>query len=150
MRRGLRLVAAFLAAVLVTAAAGSIVQTQINLAALARFDVPLTASLRAATTLQDLVTFGPVMAAIAAAALLPALLVAHAVAKALPPRWRTPILGAAGVAGLWTAFSVMGYFTPMPTLVAAVRGPSGLALVCVTGAFGGFVHARLSRSGVRP
>lgn len=143
MTKALRLALPFGLAVLATALVASVVQTQVNLAALARLGAPLTLSLNAATTAEDLVRFGPVMAAIAGAALLPALFVGLLAAR-FAPRWRTAILGLAGVAGLWTAFAVMGFFTPMPTLVAAVRGAVGLALMCATGLVGGLVFARLT------
>lgn len=140
----LRLTTAFLAAVAATAVLGSLIQTQVNLAALVDLGAPVTAAVRAATTAEDLVRFGPVMAAIAGAALLPAFLVALVVSQVLPA-WRTPIFAAAGVAGLWTAFAVMGFFTPMPTLVAAARGAAGLGLMCAAGLAGGVVFARLTR-----
>ncbi|GBD48652.1 hypothetical protein [Methylopila sp. Yamaguchi] len=143
MTKALRLALPFGLAVLATALVASVVQTQVNLAALALLGAPLTLGLNAATTAEDLVRFGPVMAAIAGAALLPALLVGL-LATRFAPRWRTAILGLAGVAGLWTAFAVMGFFTPMPTLVAAVRGAVGLALMCTTGLVGGLVFARLT------
>lgn len=60
-----------LAATLVTAVFASIVQTQINLAALLALDAPVTLAVRAKLTLEDILRFGPVMAAIAGAALLP-------------------------------------------------------------------------------
>ncbi|GLK80694.1 hypothetical protein [Methylopila turkensis] len=141
----LRPALAFLAATCVTAALASVAQTQLNLAALSALGAPLTPALRALTTAEDLVRFGPVMAAIAAAALLPAFAAAWVVAK-FAPGARLIICAAAGVAGLWVAFAVMGYFTPMPTLVAAARGAVGLALICAAGAAGGLIFARLSRA----
>jgi len=144
-----RLAIAFLAAVLGTAAIGSVVQTQINLAAITGLGVAVPFGPRAATTAQDLLRFGPVMAAIAAAAFLPAFLVAWAAARAIPA-WRRTIFALAGAAGLWAAFALMGFFTPMPTLVAAVRGTAGLAALSATGLVGGFLFAALLSGGPRP
>jgi len=144
MKGVVRTVAAFLAAVLATAALASVAQTQINLAAITGLGVPVPPGLRIATTAQDLARFGPVMAAITAAALLPAFLVAAAVARALPAA-RPAVFALAGAAGLWTAFAAMGWFTPMPTLVAAARGAAGLAILCATGLAGGLVFAALTR-----
>lgn len=119
-------------------------QTQINLAAIEALGPQVPFPLRAVTTGQDLVGFGPMMALIAAGALLPAFAAAEAVSR-LGLRLRPLIYALAGVCGLWAAFTVMGFFTPMPTLVAAVRGAWGLAAVCATGAIGGLVFARLTR-----
>jgi len=144
--------AAFLAAVLATAAAASVVGTQVNLAALTAMGVEVPPGVRARTTAQDLAGFGPFMALIAAAAFLPAflaagsatrLLAARLPAARLRPAWRAAAFALAGAAGLWAAFALMGLVTPMPTLVAAARGPAGLAALCATGLLGGLVFARL-------
>mgnify|MGYP004525836439 CR=1 FL=1 len=136
---------AFASAVLATAALGSAVQTQINLAPIVAMGAPVTAALRAATTAEDLVRFGPVMAAIAAAAFLPAFAAAWFASRALPSVPGPAVFALAGVAGLWAAFALMGFFTPMPTLVAAVRGAAGLAAMSATGLAGGLVFAVLAR-----
>lgn len=145
-----RAIVAFAIAVLSTAVVASIVQTQINLAALSALGAPLTLTIRAVTTLQDVITFGPVMAAIATAALLPAIPAGHAIALAVSSRWRALILAVAGAVGLWTTFSVMGFFTPMPTLVAAVRGSIGHAIMGTTGLVGGLIYANLTKPEALP
>lgn len=134
---------AFLAAVAATAVLGSVVQTQINIAAIESMGLAVPVGLRIATTAEDIVRFGPVMAAIATAAMAPAFFVAG-VFVWLADRSPTILFSIAGVLGLFAAFSAMGYFTPMPTLVAAVRGPFGLAMMCATGFVGGLVFARLA------
>ncbi|MET0266775.1 MAG: hypothetical protein ABW202_14295, partial [Duganella sp.] len=63
----LRSITALLAAALVTALVASIVQSQIVLSHLLELGAPVTASVRAWTTLADLAGFGPVMIAIALA-----------------------------------------------------------------------------------
>lgn len=140
-----RLFVAFLTAVAVTAIAGSVVQTQINIAAIESIGPHVPAALRASVTGQDILRFGPVMAAIAAAALLPAFAVAM-IAIRVAPAWRAAIFALAGIAGLVAAFSVMGLFTPMPTLVAAVRGTAGFLGMSATGAIGGLAFALASRA----
>lgn len=130
----------FALAVLLTAMAASIVQTQVNLAALTALGAPVTPGLRALTTLQDVAFFGPVMAAITAAAFLPAFAVARLVRR-FAPVGAVGLYALAGSAGLWAAFQLMGFFTPMPTLVAAARTPGGLLALALTGAVGGALYA---------
>lgn len=134
---------AFLLAVMATAILASIVQTQINLGRLVDLGAPVSTGVRALTTAQDVAFFGPVMAAITAAAFLPAFLVAGWVSRSLPQA-RMPIFALAGAVSLWTAFEVMGVFTPMPTLVAAARTAGGLMAMAATGLVGGTLFAGLT------
>lgn len=140
----MRLAVAFAVAALATAAVASVVQTQINLAAIDGLGVPTSAATRASVTAQDLARFGPVMAAIAAGALLPAFVAAALVGRMAPPI-RAAAYAAAGVVGLAAAFWIMGFFSPMPTLVAAVRGATGFAAMCATGAIGGWAFAKMTQ-----
>ncbi|RFC63486.1 hypothetical protein DYI37_10685 [Fulvimarina endophytica] len=133
----------FALAVLASAIVASIVQTQFNLAELVRLGAPITPGIRLETTLADILHFGPVMAAIVAAAFLPAFLVAFLVSR-MSPVPRIPLYALAGVAGLFAAFMLMDLFTPMPTLVAAARGPVGLLALTLTGSIGGALFAILS------
>ena len=87
MKSTARYVAAFLAADAVTAAVASIVQTQTILGQLVEFGGPVTASVRAWSTLEDMARFGPVMVGIAVTALLPAVPMGHLVMRAVPPAW---------------------------------------------------------------
>lgn len=139
-----RLVLAFLVAVLATAIPASVLQTQINLSQLVALGAPVTPALRALTTLQDIVFFGPVMAAITVAAFLPAFAGAWAASGALPSA-RVPIHALAGVVALWAAFRLMGFFTPMPTLVAAARDQAGLLALSSTGLIGGALFSYAMR-----
>lgn len=141
----------FITAVLVTAAAASVVQTQINLAALTALGAPVRPGLRALTTLQDIAFFGPVMALITAGAFLPAFAVAHLVRRFVP-LGGAALYALAGAAGLWAAFQLMGFFTPMPTLVAAARTSGGMLALCLTGLVGGalYAYARGGRQLGRP
>lgn len=139
-----RSAAAFLLATVATALLASIVQTQVNLAALAVLGAPISGSVRVTTTLEDIAFFGPVMAAIAAAAFLPAFAVAS-LASRLVPVSRVAMHALAGAAGLAAAFWIMGFFTPMPNLIAALRTATGFLSVCATGFVGGAVFAAASR-----
>lgn len=142
---GAAFIGPFAAAVLCTAAAASIVQTQFNLAALAQIGARIAAQARLLTTLEDLGRFAPVMAAIAAGGLLPALALAHYAARRLQPALRMIVLALAGMAGLLAAFTLLGMVTPMPALVEATAHPAGLFAVCLCGAAGGAVYGRLTR-----
>ncbi len=137
--------AAFLLAVAATAILASIVQTQFNLAAIQALGAPVPAGVRALTTFEDIVRFGPVMAGIAAAAFLPAFLIAALVRRHLPDR---PVVlhAVAGAMGLWVAFFAMGFVTPMPNLIAALRTLPGLLAVVATGLAGGAVFALARRN----
>ena len=141
------LLLAFLLAVLATAIPASIVQTQANLAQLVALGAPVSPEIRALTTLQDIALFGPVMAAITAAAFLPAFGAAWLASKALPGL-RLAIHAAAGALSLWVAFQVMGVFTPMPTFIAAARTQGGVLALSATGFLGGalFAYATSRRS----
>lgn len=149
MKRDLRMtfvtrhIAALLAAAAATGALASILQSQIILGPLAGFGAPVTAALRAWTTLQDLASFGPVMMGIAFAALLPAFVVAHLVLRAAHPAWRSAVFAGAGVAGLWVAFWLMRSVIPMPAM-PGTRGPLGHALMSLTGIAGGLLYARFT------
>ncbi len=82
------------------------------------------------------------MAAITAAAFLPAFSAAWLPSRALPSL-RLPIFAAAGAFSLWAAFAAMGFVTPMPTFIAAARTLGGLLALSMTGLPGGAVFAAL-------
>ena len=138
-----RYIAAFLAAAVATGAIASIVQTQINLGQIIEFGAPVTASIRAWTTLEDLTRFGPVMIGIAVAALLPVVLVGHLVMRTVPPALRLAVFAAATVGGLWVAFWLMRSVIPMPS-IPGTRGQLGHALMSLTGIVGGLLYATLT------
>lgn len=118
----------------------SLVQTQVNLGELTALGAAIPPSLRAWTTLQDLAGFGPVMIGISFAALLPAMLAAHAIGRAAGLARRAPLFAAAAVAGLWAAFWLMLNVIPMPA-IAATRGGLEHALMALSGIAGGLVYA---------
>lgn len=132
-----------LAAAVATGLVASLVQTQVNLGELTVLGASVTPSLRAWTSLQDLAGFGPVMTGIALAALLPAMLVAHAIERLAAIERRSPLFVAAAVAGLWAAFWLMLNVIPMPA-IAATRGAFDHALMALSGIAGGLVYARMT------
>lgn len=143
MKHSTAYIKAFLATAVATGAIASIVQTQINLGQLVELGAPVTISIRTWITLEDLARFGPVMTGIAAAALLPAILLAHFVTRAVQPAWRMAVFVAVSVGGLWVAFWMMRSVIPMPA-IAATRGPLGHALMSFTGIVGGLLYVAMT------
>ena len=135
--------AALLAAAVATGIVASLVQTQVNLGELTALGAVIPPSLRAWTTLQDLAGFGPVMIGISFAALLPAMLAAHAIGRAAGLARRAPLFVVAAVAGMWAAFWLMLNVIPMPA-IAATRGGLEHALMALSGIAGGLVYARMT------
>ena len=138
---------ALLTTLAATGAIACVVQTQINLAQLIELGAQVSPATRAWATLEDLARFGPVMLAIAAAAMVPALMTAQRAAQ----RW-LPTAGVAGRAciyaassgtALWTAFWLMRAVIPMPA-IAATRELSGHVLLSLTGILGGVIYALLT------
>lgn len=137
----LRWLLAWLLAVLVTAAAGSIVQTQLNIARIVELGATVGFGERLNTTLKDLVGFAPVWAIIVAAGLLVALLVAGWLGRKWPPH--APWLHAlAGFTAPLVALLVMEAMLPV-TAVAAARSWNGVFLMSLPGAFGGWLYFRI-------
>ncbi|MFU8821312.1 MAG: hypothetical protein ACNA8G_07100 [Gammaproteobacteria bacterium] len=109
-----RIALAWLGATLVTAATGSIIQTQFNLAAIKATGAPVPFDLRLQTTLQDLVGFAPMLAGIAAvttATLLMNVLLPLTVIGATRSLPGVAALGASGALG----GRVYAWLAPAPT-----------------------------------
>lgn len=134
----------FLVAVLIATGLGSVVQTQFNIAALADLNVDVTWTQRVAMTAHDLVSFTPIYGAMVALALLCALPVAAWCARKWPrgdPWWFL----AAGACGILAAFMSVNALLPMPTFIAATRGPVGLLAMMASAALGSGVFGVLLR-----
>jgi len=132
---------AWLIAVLLTAAVGSVIQTQLNIARIAKLGTPVDLTERLETTLQDLAGFAPAWAIIVAAGLLVALLVAGGLGRKWPrhARWLHAL---AGFAAPLVALMVMEAILPI-TVVAAARSWTGVFLMSVPGALGGWLYFRV-------
>ena len=150
MNRVIRHFSALVFAALTTGAFACVVQTQVNIVHLVRLGAPIGMGVRGWTTLEDLMRFMPVMVAIAAAALVPSLLVGDVACRLFARALRPIVLALAGVAGLWLMFLLMGLVTPMPHLVVATAESGGLAAMCLTGLPGGLVYAQLTRASDLP
>ena len=143
-RRWTSHLAPLLLAWLLAAAWGSVVQTQFNLQALVNLGVDIPAALRAKTTWQDLIAFGPVYAGILAAGWLPALAVAAWLARRWPHH-RSALFAAAAGLGMMAAVRAVDAVAPMPNFIDATRSMTGLLLMAVGAVLAGWVHARLTR-----
>ncbi len=139
-----KLALAFLPAWLLATAWGSLVQTQFNLQALVRLGVEIPFELRALTSAQDLVGFGPVYAGIVLATFLPAFGAAVFLARKWPRqrRWLLPL---AGGVGLVVAMKVVDAVAPMPVFIDATRGIGGLLAMAAGCVVAGWLFERLTR-----
>jgi hypothetical protein len=133
----------WLLAVFATTLAGSIVQTQFNLAQLVALGQPVDIGLRLQTTLLDLARFAPLFGAIVAVGFLMALPLASWLARRGAGRgWLYPL---AGAVALLVALLLMRWLVGL-TPIAAAREPMGMAALVLSGAFGGWVWGIGDRS----
>lgn len=142
--RKLRTAVAWFAAVLVTAAAGSVVQTQFNLAMIQRLGAPVPLTDRVETTLHDLVGFAPTYALLVAAGFLIALPVSGLLAR-FWPAGRMVLHALAGGTAIVGALLMMNALLPV-TVIGAARFPSGVATLALSGMLGGLLFAFWTRS----
>jgi hypothetical protein len=138
----LKFLLAWLAATIVTAASGSVVQTQFNLAAIAALGAPVPFGVRLQTTLHDLAAFAPMLAGIAAGGFLITFVIAGLLAMRWPAR-RTLLYVSAGAAAIAVAILLINAQLPM-TPIGATRALSGVLALAATGGLGGYVFAVLA------
>jgi hypothetical protein len=141
--RKLRTVLAWFAAVVVTAAAGSVTQTQFNLAMIQELGAPVPVGIRFETTFQDLAGFAPTYALLVAAGFLVALPVSGLLAR-LWPLGRVALHALAGGVAIAAALLVMNTLLPA-TIIGATRFPAGIAALSLAGVLGGFLFALWTR-----
>lgn len=134
----LRILVAWLAAVVAATVAGSLIQSQFALAAIGRIHEPVAWRDRLAVYGHDLVHFAPLWGAIVALGLLIAFAVAGWFGR-YRPAWRWTLFPLAGLLAVLTALLVMQAMLPV-TLIAAARSGLGLLLLCLGGALGGAVY----------
>ncbi len=134
---------ALLAAIALTATLGSIVQSQLNLNALAALGLTISASTRWQTALADLLGFAPTWAAIVAGGFLIAFPVAAGLSR-WQPRLRLFWFVLAGAAAILTALLAMRASLGL-TAVAAARSGLGMSLLVASGAVGGWVFCWVRR-----
>ncbi|MCC5854339.1 MAG: hypothetical protein JJU10_01485 [Idiomarina sp.] len=138
-------VSAFVLAVLGASLLGTLVQTQLNLHAIATIGPPISLSERFATTWHDLFNFAPLLIALMVLTFVVAIPIAHGISHFQKRQFTAWCMVAGGV-GLWTMFQLINNVAPMPTLIAATRGWFGTLLMISCGIAGGYLYARLTRS----
>jgi len=138
----------WLLAVLATAALGSIVQTQFNMAAIRALGAPVSLLEQFQATAQDLMGFAPLWAALVAISLLVAFLIAGLLQRLRPSvaAWLYPLAGLAALAAL---IGLLHLVLPM-TPIAATRSIAGSLLMALPGLLGGWLFVRLRDSSASP
>ena len=143
----LRTLIYFILAVLCGSLAGSVIQSQFNLAAISGLGAEIPLPVWFATTLEDIVGFAPLYAGMMAVSLLLGLLAAALCLRWLTPAqratWQVPVYALAGALGIFVAFQAANAAAPMPTLIAATRCVPGTLAMMLSGALGGWIFARL-------
>lgn len=139
MNNKIRVVLAFIFAVLLAGMLGSIFQTQVNLADMRDIGPPISFAQRMANTWHDLTRFAPLYLFIVLPAFLVSFSLAEGVARKVPGhRMFWLVLGA--VSGLAVCFQMVDAVAPMPTLIAATRGLSGTLMMLLAAAIGALVY----------
>jgi hypothetical protein len=134
---------AFVLAVLIAAVLGSLVQTQLALAALGGLGVEIGLGDRLRATGADLLAFAPMYAGVVAAGFLLAFPVA-AVLVWRWPAWQHRLYALAGATAMLSALLLMRELIGL-TPIASARGAIGLSLHALAGAVGGLGFAWLRR-----
>lgn len=132
-----RLSGRFLLAVLVTTLIGTLIQTQINLAALSNIGVDIGWSARLDATGADLLGFTPSFGPIVAIGFLVAFLIAALIARWWP-QGKPVLYPLAGFVAILTAMLLMAAIFKL-TPVAAARSTLGLLALALSGAAGGLL-----------
>jgi hypothetical protein len=104
----------------------------------------ISTPLRIWTTLQDLVSFGPLYAALVAAGWLPALSLAAWLGRRWPAA-RSALLATAAGAGVVATLRAVDAVAPMPVFIDATRSTAGLLGVAAGAVLAGAFYARRTR-----
>jgi glucose/arabinose dehydrogenase len=134
---------AFIVALIVGSVLGSLVQTQFNLQALEALGVEISMETRLETSVQDLINFAPLYAMMFGTSLLFSQGLAAVVVRLAGNAGRLWLYPLAAATGLGLTLAIVNALAPMPTLIAATRGPGGLTAMLVTAAIAGWLFAML-------
>lgn len=136
-----RLILAFLAAVVVTEVTGAVVQTQFVLAALTDLGVEISMGDRVATTLHDIAGLIEIYMPVIAVGFLVAFGVAALVVRFLLPGWAAIGYPLAGLTAIVTAIVIMTVMLEIAP-IAGARSTAGLIGQALAGALGGWIFYR--------
>lgn len=138
----LRLILAFLAAVVVTTAVAAAASTQFVLAELSQLGVEIGIGDRLAMTAHDVVGMGVTYLPIVGVGFLLAFGVAALVIRYLLPGWSLLGYSLAGFTAILAIILIMiAAFGLVP--IAGARSVAGMFTQCLAGALGGYVFARI-------
>lgn len=138
----LRLILAFLAAVVVTSALAAVASTQFVLAELARLGVEIGIGDRLAMTGQDAIGMGTTYLPVVGVGFLLAFGIAALVIRYLLPQWSVLGYTLAGfTAILVIILTMIAVFGLVP--IAGARSMAGILSQCLAGAVGGYLFARV-------
>lgn len=140
MHNAVRIVIAFIIAVVVAGVLGSIFQTQLNLLALRDIAPPVTLLMRLDNTWHDLVHFAPLYTLIVLCTFVVAVPVAELVAR-LVPGSRLLWLPLGCAMGMLAAYELINMLAPMPTFIAATRTIGGTLVMLISAAIAGAIYA---------
>ncbi|MEP1214037.1 MAG: PQQ-dependent sugar dehydrogenase [Marinobacter sp.] len=137
------MIPAFVIALLLGSVLGSLVQTQLNLQALAGLGAEISTGTWLETMFQDLVNFAPLYAILFGLSFLVSQVAASIVARLAGNAGRLWLHPLAAATGLWATLRIVDALAPMPTLIAATREAGGLMLMLVTAAISGWLFTVL-------
>lgn len=129
---------------------GSLVQTQFNLLAIQSMGFPVSLGVRLSTSVQDLVFFGPVFAAVFGSSFLVSQVVALTLNRWLAVPWHPLVCALGAATGLGVTLQLVDAMAPMPTLIAASRSLSGTVALLACAVLAGWLLARWRPQRSRP
>lgn len=145
----IRVILAFLAAVVVTEVTAAVVQTQFVLAALTDLGVEISLGDRVATTLHDIAGLVEIYMPVIAVGFLVAFVVAALVVRYLLPGWAAIGYPLAGLTAVVAAIVIMTFMLDIAP-IAGARSVPGLIGQALAGALGGWIFHRFMRPAPGP
>ena len=141
----MRRILVFLLAVLLAASAGSMIQSLVNLQAIAALTGPIATAEQLSTLWFDLRHFMPVLAAIFLPIMLLSLVLSRIVLKRAT-LGKVPAVFVITALSTWAALLIINQLAPMPTLIALNRTLAGTLLLLSCSSLGAVFYHYFSRS----
>lgn len=141
----MRRILVFLLAVLLAASAGSMIQSLVNLQAIAALAGPVATAEQLSTLWFDLRHFMPVLAAIFLPIMLVSLVVSRIVLKHVTLGKVTAVFVITALS-TWVALLIINQLAPMPTLIALNRTLAGTLLLLSCSGLGAVFYHYFSRN----
>jgi hypothetical protein len=141
----MRRILVFLLAVLLAASAGSMIQSLVNLQAIAALTGPIATAEQLSTLWFDLRHFMPVLAAIFLPIMLLSLVLSRIVLKRAT-LGKVPAVFVITALSTWAALLIINQLAPLPTLIALNRTLAGTLLLLSCSGLGAVFYHYFSRS----